>query len=213
MNKVKKHKIVLQFLPTIGIIIFVGLYVYSAKLYPGGSQANLNSVGFDWINNYWCNLMNEKGMNGKQNPAKPFAISAMVILCFSLTIFFIQFARKFARNRFWKIIIQIFGVLTMAFAVLIFTEYHDIMTTLSSIFGVFVVIGIIWEVYKSELNVFKTSGIACIFLLVGNNYIYYSGQLIEYLPLIQKITFLFVLIWIIGLNYKLTGKNVLQHNL
>ncbi len=154
--------------------------------------------------------MNQQGMNGQPNPAMPFAISAMIILCFSLTIFFIQFARKFVKSQFWKITIQISGILTMIFAILIFTKYHDLMTTLSSIFGVFVVIGIIQEIYKSKLYIFKSSGIVCIILLAVNNYIYYSGQWIEYLPLIQKITFAFVLIWIIGLNYKVTQKNVLQ---
>lgn len=149
-------------------------------------------------------------MNGKINPAKNYAIGAMIILCASLALFFIQFAQKFAQNRFWKFTIKIFGILTMAFAVLIFTKYHDLMTTLSSIFGVFVVVGIIWEVYKSNLNLFKIGGIVCVILLGVNNYIYYSGHGIEYLPLIQKITFAVVLIWIIGLNYKLTEQNVLQ---
>lgn len=161
---------------TIGILIFVGLYIYSSKLYPGGSQADLNSIGFDWINNYWCNLMNEAGMNGQPNPAKPFAISAMIILCTSLAIFFIQFAKKLAKSRFWKFTIQISGILTMIFAILIFTKYHDLMTTLSSIFGVIVVVGIIWEIYKSKIAIFRSSGIVCIILLALNNYIYYSEQ-------------------------------------
>ena len=206
----KLFKNIAAILPTIGILIFVGLYTYAAKLYPGGSQANVNSVGFDWMNNYWCNLMNDNGMNGQINRAKIYAIAAMVILCASLALFFVQFAQKFVQNRFWKFTIKIFGILTMAFAVLIFTKYHDLMTTLSSIFGVFVVIGIIWEVYKSNLNLFKIGGIVCVILLGVNNYIYYSGYGIEYLPLIQKITFAVVLIWIIGLNYKLTQQNVLE---
>lgn len=201
-----KLRNLIRILPTIGILIFVGLYIYSSLLYPGGSQADLNTIGFDWINNYWCNLLNEKAMNGQINPSRPFAISAMIILCLSLMLFFIQFSRKLVTNRFWKITIQISGVMSMLFAILIFTEYHDLMTTLSSIFGVFVVIGIIWEVYKSKMYVFKWSGILCIVLLTANNYIYYSEQRIEYLPLIQKITFVVVLIWIVGLNFKLTKK-------
>jgi len=205
-----RYRNIAGILPTIGIFIFVGLYVYSANLYPGGSQANPNSVGFDWINNYWCNLMNENGMNGQKNLARTYAITAMVILCASLVLFFVQFAQKFAQYRFWKLAIKIFGILTMVFAILIFTKYHDLMTTISSIFGVFVVIGIIWEVYKSNLNLFKIGGIFCVILLGLNNYIYYSGNAIDYLPLIQKITFAIVLIWIVGLNYKLTKQNVLQ---
>jgi len=191
-------------LPTIGILIFVGLYYYSSTLYPGGNQADLDSVGFDWTNNYWCNLMSVKGMNGMLNPARPFAIVAMVILCISLMIFFFLFARKLATSRFWPIIIQVFGTISMILAIFIFTDYHDLMTTLSSIFGLLVVVGIIREVYKSKMTNFKIGGIICIILLALNNYIYYSHQSIAYLPLIQKTTFALVLIWIMGLNYKLT---------
>jgi hypothetical protein len=200
-------------LPTIGILIFVGLYIYSSLLYPGGSQADLNAVGFDWMNNYWCHLMNEQGMNGQTNPARPIAITAMIILCLSLLLFFIQFSRKFAKSRFWKITIQLFGIISMLFAIFIFTKQHDLMTTLSSIFGVFLVIGIIWEVYKSKMTIFKWRGIVCIFLLVLNNYIYYSEQRIEYLPVIQKITFVVVLVWIIGMNYSLTRKSSMHKRL
>ncbi len=83
-SKGKKHNIVLGSLPIIGIIIFAGLYVYDVELYPRGSLSNPNELGFDRINDYWCGLMNEKGMNGQQNPAMPFAISAMDILCVGL---------------------------------------------------------------------------------------------------------------------------------
>ena len=200
-------------MPTYGILIFVGLYVFAANFYPGGSQADINSIGFDWINNYWCNLMNVNGMNGLENPARPIAISAMIILCSSLVLFFFQFAQHFVQSRVWKAIIQILGTLSMIAAVLIFTEFHDIMTTISSIFGVLVVVGVIQTIYKSDLTFFKVIGIVCVLLLGVNNLIYYSGIFINFLPLIQKITFILVLAWIVGLNVKMKNKNVLQQHL
>ena len=195
-------------IPVIGIVIFVGLYIFSSTLYPGGSQANLNSEGFDWINNYWCNLMNEKGMNGQPNPAKPYSIIAMIILCLSLMFFFIQFAQIYSKSKIWKRIIKTSGIISMSFAILIFTKYHDLMTTLSSIFGLFVVIGIIKEVYKSKLSIYKITGVICILILGLNNYIYYTQQFIEVLPLLQKITFAIVLLWIIGLNFEINKKKI-----
>jgi hypothetical protein len=197
-------------IPLLGIATFVGLYIYSSTLYPGGSQADLNAEGFDWINNYWCNLMNEKGMNGQPNPAKPFSIFAMVVLCLSLMFFFIQFAKNFSNSRLWKRLIMVSGVLSMTFAMLMFTQYHDLMTIVSSLFGVFVLIGIIREIFKSDLLLYKTSGVLCILLLGMNNYVYYTRQYIETLPLLQKITFAIVLIWIIGLNYELIKRNTLK---
>ena len=195
-------------IPVIGIVIFVGLYIFSSTLYPGGSQANLNSEGFDWINNYWCNLMNEKGMNGQPNPAKPYSIIAMIILCLSLMFFFIQFAQIYSKSKIWKRIIKTSGIISMSFAILIFTKYHDLMTTLSSIFGLFVVIGIIREIYKSKLSIYKITGVICILILGLNNYIYYTQQFIEVLPLLQKITFAIVLLWISGLNFEINKKKI-----
>ena len=194
-------------IPLIGILCFLGLYIYSSTLYPGGSQVDLHSVGFDWVHNYWCNLLNKKGMNGLPNPARPFSILAMVILCISLMVFFIQFAETYTERKLSKRLIKVSGILSMLFALFIFTKYHDLMTIISSIFGLFVVIGIIRAIYKSELARFKISGLLCILLLGVNNYIYYTENYIEALPLLQKITFAFVLAWIIGLNYEMIKRN------
>jgi hypothetical protein len=144
--------------------------------------------------------MNDTGMNGKPNPARPFSIMAIVILCLSLMIFFIKFAKSYSNNALWRPIIKTCGILSMVSAIFIFTKYHDLMTVISSVFGFFVVIGIIKGLYKSELLLFKISGLICIILLGLNNYVYYSRHFIDHLPLLQKITFAIVLMWIIGLN-------------
>ena len=193
--------------PTVGILIFILLYVYSSTLYPGGNQANINEIGFSWTHNYWCNLMNNNSINGMPNPAAPYAISAMISLCIGLCLFFFQFANKIAISKYWKIIIRVSGTVSMIFACFIFTRHHDLMTILSSLFGLVVVVGIIKEIYKSDMNIFKMGGVICILLLTVNNYIYYSHHLIEYLPIIQKITFTFILTWVVSLNIVLTYKN------
>lgn len=194
-----KKKIIL-FLPSLGILVFVGLYVYAASLYPGGSQADEYSIGFDWINNYWCNLLNEKGINGETNKGRLPAIIANVILCSSLIVFFVQFSNSFVQHQLWKKIIPLSGSISMIFSMLVFTSYHDLMTILSSIFGIFAVVGIIREIYLSELTLYKITGLFCVLLLLFNNYIYYSEHLIVALPLLQKITFAIILSWIVGLN-------------
>lgn len=190
-------------LPVLGIFIFAALYFYSSTLYPGGSQANFDSVGFDWVHNYWCDLMNEEGMNKTLNPASRFAISAMVILCLSLMVFFIRFANIFVTGKFWKNIIRICGTLSMILAILTFTRLHGIMIALSSLFGLFALIGVLKEVYNSGYLYLKLGGLVCVLLLVLNNYIYYSRNWVETLPLLQKITFAIVLLWIMSLNIKM----------
>jgi len=202
-KKEQRLRLMINRIPVLGILCFGMLFYYSSTLYPGGSQANINSIGFDWINNYWCNLMNEKGMNGEMNRARPFSIFAMVVLCGSLTIFFYQFADFFSQSQAWRITIKVGGMLSMIFATLMFTDYHDLMTLISSFFGLFVGVGIVKEIYGSKLSFYKITGVICLVLLGINNAIYYTTWLIEWLPLIQKITLLIVLIWIIGLNYEI----------
>ncbi len=211
MNQ-KKVELKLNRIPIGGIFSFVILYYYSSKLYPGGSQINLESVGYDWINNYWCNLMSKNGINGQINSGRPFAIFAMIVLCFSVSIFFYQFAETLTQSERWKKMIKTTGILSMIFATLMFTDYHDLMIILSSLFGLIAVIGIIKEIYSSKLINYKITGVICMILLGINNIIYYSTKLIEWLPLIQKITFLTVLIWILGMNNEIRKKLKTNYN-
>ena len=207
MNSNKHFQPYLQWLPTICIFLFAVIYYYSSTLYPGGSQADLTTPGFDWVHNYWSDLMNETGRNEQPNPAEPFAITAMVMMCLGLMIFFIQFAAKFTKHKVWRYLIQISGTLAMIFAILTFTPYHALMIALSSFFGLIVLVGIIREVYNSDMTLMKIGGVISVLLLLINNYIYFSRNFVELLPLLQKITFAFVLIWFIGLNAELVKRN------
>ncbi|MDY2588187.1 hypothetical protein [Winogradskyella aquimaris] len=198
----------LKFLPTIGILLFIGIYIYASKLYPGGSQADLNAVGFDWSNNYWCNLMLENGLNGVKNKAQPIAITGIIILCSSMIIFFFQFANHFEKHRMWKMIIKISGTLAISSAPFIFSEYHDIMTSVLSISGTVVIIGMIRALYNNQLPFMMVMGICCILIIGLNNFFYYNENLIQYGPIVQKGAFILILSWTIGLNLISNRKNV-----
>lgn len=204
---------ILKFLPTIGILLFIGIYIYASKLYPGGSQADLNSVGFDWSNNYWCNLMLENGLNGIKNKARPVAITGIIILCSSMIIFFFQFANHFEKHRIWKMTIKISGALAILSAPFIFSEYHDIMTTVLSISGTVVIIGMIRALHNNQLTFLKVMGIFCILIIALNNFFYFNENLIQYGPLIQKGAFCLILSWTIGLNIISNRKNVPQQRI
>ena len=201
MNKVSGY------LPTIGILIFIGLYIYATGFYPGGSRANLNSSGFEWRNNHWCNLMAEESVNGLENPARPIAIFALVILCSSMILFFIQFADHFEKNKNWNLTIKIAGTVAMLSAIFIFTPFHDILTTLLSIGGIIVIIGMIRALHNNNLTAFKVIGILSIAIISLNNLFYYNETLTQYSPLIQKAGFVMILGWTIGLNVKMNSKS------
>ena len=190
-------------MPTLGIFTFIGIYIYAANLYPGGSIADINSIGFDWRNNHWCNLMRESGLNGVQNNARPIAIAGITILCTSMIVFFFQFANYFEKSSNWKITIKISGALAMLSATFIFTKYHDIMTTILSVFGTLVIIGMLRALHTNQLRLFKIMGVFCMIIVALNNFFYYNENLIKYSPLIQKFAFLLILSWTVGLNLKM----------
>ncbi len=180
-----------------GILIFVVLYIVAAFLYPGGSQVDKNSLGFSWTNNYWCNLLNTKAINGQYNPAKPVAIAAMFILCFTLSLFWYLFARHMQIGKRLKLIIQISGTLSMLTAFFLLTTIdHDLATNLASAFGVIATIGTFIGLYKKKLHLLFAFGLLILLLVGLNNYFYYTKGLIIYLPVIQKISFAAFLIWI-----------------
>lgn len=201
-------KDLLRLLPTFGILIFIGIYVYSTSLYPGGSQWDATSVGFDWKQNFWCNLMSEYALNGLENPARPVALLGMIILCSSMTLFFFQFANYFEKNRNWNMTIKIAGALAMFSAVFIFTRFHDIMTTILSVCGVIGIIGIVRALHKNKMTFYKVSGIICMLLIGIINLLYFNEDLIKYLPLVQLMGFILILSWTVGLNFEMKSKKV-----
>ena len=146
--------------------------------------------------------MSEKAVNGADNPAHLVAVWAMAILAMSLAIFFYTFSILFEENRIWKNSTCIGGITAMLATALLFTPWHDTLTIIGSLFGLVALIGLIRILVKTNWTILKAIGILCILLLFINNVIYYSHWNLVYLPLLQKITFLTVLIWMIMLQLK-----------
>lgn len=212
-----KTKSILVLTPFFGSLFFVVLYIVATLLYPGGSQIDKNSVGFSWVNNYWCNLLNENAINGQSNPAKPIAMTAMFILCLALMFFWFLFPRYIEINKRVKVVIQISGTLAMTTAFFLFTNInHDLITNLASIFGLIATVGVFIGLYKANwLRLFRF-GLLNMLLVLLNNYVYYTKGLIIYLPVIQKISFAVFLIWIccIDINlFRMTEKNSYQQGI
>jgi len=99
-------------------------------------------------------------------------------------------------------LIRIFGTGSMVCASLLFTPLHDIMIPLASLCGLVALVAIFYVLYGQADSTLFYFGLVCMFLMGLNNVLYYSNSesLIYYLPLLQKISFLVVLTWIVSLN-------------
>ena len=201
-SKFGKKSTYIQFLPILGIIGFMCFYLIAVNYYPGGSFVDESSVGFDWKYNYWCNLYYKNAINGEVNPSRGFAIIGMYILCASLLFFFYEFPLYFDLRKTWNKIIPFAGISSMICTVFIYTNYHDVLTTLAGLFGIIALIGILIGLKKRNMTNFIWTGILCIVLIIANAYIYFSQNSILILPILQKITFAALLIWIALINSK-----------
>lgn len=191
----------LIYIPIIGSAIFIGLYFYATLIYPGGSNTFPDAVGFDMMHNYWCDLMGSKAKNGMPNPATLMAKIAMIILALSLMIFFFLFPRYIPTTRFWNNTIRINGSLSMFIAIFIFTALHDVVIITAGILGVIALIGIFKNLAAKQLSFHLWFGVFTLLLMLLNNVIYFLTDNLTYLPLLQKVTFLVLLVWVVSMNW------------
>jgi hypothetical protein len=194
-------------IPLVGIPLFVLLYICASFYYPGGSQADAQSAGFSWVNNYWCNLLNITAINGQTNAAQPIALTAMVVLCISLAAFWFLFPLISLQKTLPVRIIQFAGIAAMGTAMLLNSSMnHDLITNLASLLGLVAVVGTLIGLRQLKWNRLFWFGTMNLLLVLLNNFLYYNSELIRYLPLVQKISFVAFLVWLFLISMKSRSK-------
>lgn len=199
-------------LPVIGFCFFVILYIIAAALYPGGSEVNRLAKEFNWMHNYWCDLLDTHAENGELNTARTIAITAMSVLCLSIAIFWYYIPRLFSFKLLVKKIIQYTGILSMLILVFLQVDSHDRIITISGLLGIIAITGILIGLYKNRSYLLLVLGLLCVFLLLVNNYIYYTKHWLYYLAIIQKFSFFLFLFWFSLLTIQLVQKDRLPVN-
>ena len=194
--------------PSFGIILYALLYFIATFFYPGGNQLNKSSTGFSWTQNYWCNLLNKNAINGQSNPARPLALSAMFVLCVTLAIFWYIFPKQISFKKNIRLMIQISGCLAMTTGMFLFTGFHDYIINIATCFGLIAITGTYIGLIKIRWMKLFWIGLFNIVLIVINNILYYDNGLIFYLPIVQKLTFLYLLFWIVLIDIKLYKQSI-----
>lgn len=188
----------------IGVFISSLFLLISTLKYPGGSQYDKFVNGYDWKNNYICNLFDEVAVNGAFNPSRIWAITGTFFFCTSFAFFFVQFSKKLVSKNASNVI-KYCGVSAMIASFLIVTPYHNAMIALSSTLALISMFYITYYIFKSDLKYFKLLSIICLLVSYFCNYIYYTKHYLEFLPIVQKMTLGITVIWMLGLEYY-TGK-------
>jgi hypothetical protein len=187
-------------LPLIGIALFVVFYIIAAIYYPGGSYVAQNQSGFSFRNNYLCDLLDNRAINGALNSARTYARIALAMLCFSLIILWYHLPKLFDRKNKSQTIMSGAGILSLTITLFLASGILDIIIRIAGVFGVVALLISLIELYKANYFKLLIFGIICLLLFLTNYYIYETEILIDKLPLIQKVTFLAFINWFILLS-------------
>jgi hypothetical protein len=171
-------------------------------MYPGGSISTPESDHFLWSENYFCDMMNSKAINGKHNSARLFSITALISLCIGITSFFIWFASQKSCSDNSKLVLKISGITTMLFSCLIFTQWHNQLIILAIVSGI-IPLSIILNVILKNINSYDIALTIFVFtFLVGYVLIYYLNIMPNLHPIVQKCVVLIGFIWIIRIQFR-----------
>lgn len=188
----------LKFLANLGLCLFIVLYVLAALAYPGGSDFHPRNQGFSIIENYWCELLGRNAKNGERNVAQPLGILALITLNSTLTLLWYRISYAIETKAILQQLILFFGIGSVLFSSFIFTKWHDPLIGISVLMGL---IAILLTVFLFKRQHIHQLGLLCVILIALNVTIYFSNVGIYYLPLLQKLTFVCVLLWFIILNF------------
>ena len=206
--KTKISRRFLLLIPTFGMGLFLLFYIIAAIKYPGGSWKLPGNTGFSFWNNYLCDLLDNKAINGELNTARYFARISLGILCGSLMLLWNRLPSFFNRQSSNKNIMWISGNLALGVTFFLTSGIHDITIRIAGFFGVIAFITCFIELYKTEKKELFSFGVICLIVFLVNYFIYETQLFISSLPIIQKITFILFLSWFYFLNKALYKKLV-----
>lgn len=211
-NKNQKNSLLL---PVWGMAVFIILYVVAACLYPGGTFNNSSSVGYNWKENYWCELLSPRAKNGQINTARPVAIIALAILEISLVFFWIYIPLFFQKNKTLDFVMRFGGIGAMIVTPFMLIGAHDLVLSMAGLLGIVAFTATLINLKRHQHYKLVMLTLFCMLLCFTNNFIYHTGFFITSLPVIQKITFLAFLTWFMILSvasYKKVNRTKNSHS-
>lgn len=184
-------------IPVLGALAFLGLYFLAAIFYPGGSEADRRSIGFSLLHNYWCNLLNVVALNGELNRGRVFAVAAMFVLGFTLFVFWYLVTQILPFSRQGKLVLTGCGLGSALAVLLLPFGSHDITLNIAGLLGLSALVMTLFMLRRLKETGLAVFGWLNLILVLLNNVVYYTSALLRFLPMVQKVTFLAFILWIV----------------
>ncbi len=189
-----RQKIVL--IPIFGIICSLILYFYAAALYPGGQAFDKTAIGYSHLNNFWCDLFDQMTYSGLFNPARPYAVTATLILPLSFLVFWFNIPVLFQKQKALALVVRVCGGLSMILMSFIFTSYHNRVINFAAIFGFAALFTTQWALYKSGERRLLLISILAIVFLTANFLMWKTEFELPLMARIQKAAFVSLFVWV-----------------
>ncbi len=205
MNKFEKKY--LPYFPIFGLGLYIIAFTFAASEYPGGSISYPQANGYSFYHNFLCDIMNPITQTGIINNARFLAIISHMILSFTMISFFYILPKIFDVKNRNTTLIAYFGIATMTVFIFMYTEYHDLIVTITGVLGVIALIPFFIELQNFKNKGLKLLAYLCYALSIIVFFIFETKIGIYYLPFLQKITFVLDAYWVIWSCIIVINKN------
>lgn len=208
----------LPYFPIFGLGLYIILFTFAAAAYPGGSINHPHADGYSFYHNFLCDTMNPITQDGIINDARFIAIISHLILSFTMISFFYILPKIFTVKNRNTMLIASFGVAAMTVFIFMYTEYHDIIVTITAILGTIALIPFFIELRNFKNKGLKQLAYLCYGLSIIVFFIFETKIGFYYLPFLQKITFIFDACWVTWsclfvINKNKTSLDIVRQNI
>lgn len=189
-------------IPIVGVVVFIGFYLYSSVLYPGGTRFDHTTVGYDHIHNFWCDLLDISAFNGQINPARTSAQLATVILSLSLIPFCYNLINIFEDKNLFLIFARWLSILAMIFGSFMLV-WHDVAINLFVSLNILASIIFLYYLIRRRKLYIILSAMTPFILCIINFLMWRFDNQNDVMPLVQKLAIGSTLTWICFMSFKL----------
>ena len=151
--------------------------------------------GFDWLHNYWCELLAANAKSGQPNAASPIAIGAFIVLDVVLLLCWLQASFLYRRGHVAGKLIILCGILSCISLAFMSSPSHDLVINIAGGFGLVALSLTMAGLKARKFYAGFILGLICIFLFFLNTYIYYTRTWFDSLAVVQKVSFVAFLWW------------------
>ncbi|MCR9245992.1 MAG: hypothetical protein NXI31_13250 [bacterium] len=187
----------LDLLPAAATVGGAALVVVAACDYPGG---------YRWLEDTFSALFAPATASGADNPARPLAVAGACVVLAGMALLFHRIATT-AESAAHEKMIRIGGIGAMVYAALTVTPMHDLMVTMALGFYVVALGALLHLLVREGRTVLFGVGVLVLVPKLVNATMYYLEFGLEWLPLIQKVSTVATLLWLVVTQVALRRAN------